>query len=305
MSPVVHVFAGSGLDRAGLKRRDRAWVEQARANSRAHLLCLREQQPFCAERADGGLEAVWLAPHALSQLEHAPEVVFLGIDREGDPCFAAALTGAPEDGLLAGLGAFEDMRGAAMRLSAPEAAMFGEAKALLDWHERHRFCARCGAASEPLEGGWKRVCPACRAEHFPRTDPVVIMLPVCGDRCVLGRQPRFPPGMWSALAGFVEPGESLEEAIARETLEEVGLVATGARYHSSQPWPFPSSLMLGFLAEVEAGELTVDREELDAARWFTRAEMLAAIEGRNREAFVPPPIAIAHWLIKAWAQEAA
>jgi NAD+ diphosphatase len=181
--------------------------------------------------------------------------------------------------------------------------MLGCAKALFDWHRRHRFCANCGAPSELAEAGWKRVCGACQAEHFPRVDPVVIMVPVIGEKCLLGRQRRFPRNMFSALAGFVEPGEAIEEAVARETKEEAGLSVTQVRYHSTQPWPFPSSLMIGCVAEVADDRESVDTEELESARWFTREEAKAMIEGRHPDCACPPPFAIAHQLLKTWAFE--
>jgi NAD+ diphosphatase len=152
------------------------------------------------------------------------------------------------------------------------------------------------------DGGWKRVCPACNAEHFPRTDPVVIMLPVRGERCLVGRQAVWPTGMWSALAGFLEPGESVEEACARELKEEAALETLSVRYHSTQPWPYPNSLMIGLIAEVAEGEATPDQTELEAVRWFTREEARALIAGEIEGAFAPPPLAIAHQLIKAWAE---
>ncbi len=160
----------------------------------------------------------------------------------------------------------------------------------------------CGQPSELGDAGWKRVCPSCSAEHFPRTDPVVIMLAVNGERCLVGRQARFPKGMWSALAGFMEPGESIEEAAARELMEEAGLVATKVIYHSSQPWPYPSSLMIGLIAEVADGEATPDQTELEAVRWFTRAEARDLVAGKIEGAFAPPPSAIAHHLIKTWSE---
>jgi NAD+ diphosphatase len=159
----------------------------------------------------------------------------------------------------------------------------------------------CGQQSEAVDGGWKRKCPACGTEHFPRTDPVAIMLAVNHDRCLLGRQASFPPGMYSALAGFMEPGESIEEACARELYEEAALRATSVRYHSSQPWPFPSNLMIGLIAQVADGEAIADQAELEAVRWFTRDEARSLMRGEFEGLSCPPPLAIAHQLIKAWA----
>ena len=179
--------------------------------------------------------------------------------------------------------------------------MLAQAKAILHYHAAHRFCARCGAPTHADHGGWRRHCPACGALHFPRTDPVVIMLPVVGERCLMGRQAAWPKGMWSALAGFLEPGETIEEACARELGEEAGLVATRVRYHSTQPWPFPNSLMIGLIAEVKDGEAKPDETELEAVRWFTRDEAAALLRGEIPGAFCPPPLAIAHQLLKSWA----
>jgi NAD+ diphosphatase len=179
--------------------------------------------------------------------------------------------------------------------------LLGEAKSLLYWHARHRFCSVCGQPSELAAAGWRRNCPACQALHFPRTDPVVIMLAVDGDRCLLGRQPRFNKGMYSALAGFLEPGETIEAAVRREIKEEAGIVVGAVHYVASQPWPFPSSLMIGCLAEALTTTIIVDPSELEDARWFTRDEVAAMFEGRHPAGLKPSnPIAIAHHLLRAW-----
>jgi NAD+ diphosphatase len=178
-----------------------------------------------------------------------------------------------------------------------------EAKALLLWHARHRFCSVCGTASRVVDGGWRRECPACGAQHFPRTDPCVIMLAVKGERCLLGRSPRFGNGMWSCLAGFIEPGESVEDAVRRETLEEAGVVCGQVAYFRSQPWPFPMSLMIGCHAEALTDTITVDESELDGARWFDREEVVAMLARRHPDGlYTPPPSAIAHHIIRAFAE---
>lgn len=178
-----------------------------------------------------------------------------------------------------------------------------EAKALLLWHSRHRFCSNCGAPSEPAEGGWRRDCPACGAQHFPRTDPCVIMLAVKGEQCLLGRSPRFGAGMWSCLAGFVEPGESIEDAVRRETVEEAGVVCGRVAYFASQPWPFPMSLMVGCHAEALTDTIAIDESELDGARWFARDEVALMLARRHPDGlYTPPSIAIAHHIIRAFVE---
>ncbi|HST92870.1 MAG TPA: NAD(+) diphosphatase, partial [Brevundimonas sp.] len=222
------------------------------------------------------------------------------------PCFAVEVEGSadPAAGSLAGLGAFHEMREAAALLSGPEAAMAGAAKSLFDWRRRHGFCAACGVESHNACGGWKRICPACSTEHFPRVDPVTIMLPVFtgGDepRCLLGRQAAWPEGRMSALAGFLEPGETIEEACAREIAEEAGLTVTAVRYHSSQPWPFPSQLMIGLIAEVGGDDARPDQTELEAVAWLTREEARACLAGTHPSIKAPPRIAIARTLLQAW-----
>jgi NAD+ diphosphatase len=183
-------------------------------------------------------------------------------------------------------------------------APLAEAKALLSWHARHRFCANCGARTEMSQAGWKRECPSCKVEHFPRTDPVAIMLAIDGDNCLLGRAGRFVQNMWSCLAGFIEPGESIEDAVRRETLEEAGITCGEVKYFRSQPWPFPMSLMIGCHARATSTKITVDRSELEDARWFTRDEVALMFVGQHPEGIsIPPPIAIAHHIIRAWVEE--
>jgi NAD+ diphosphatase len=195
------------------------------------------------------------------------------------------------------------MRSAAFVLPARDTAIAGQAKALLDWHKRHSFCPNCGHATELMDGGYRRLCPACSAEHFPRTDPVVIMLPLLGDRCLIGRNKRFPPGLYSAFAGFVEPGENMEEAVRRELMEEVNLKVGAVRYHATQPWPFPSSLMLGCYAEADNADFRIDGHEIEDARWLTKNEVRARLAHEIEDAVkLPVVIAIAHHLIRDWAQ---
>jgi NAD+ diphosphatase len=215
------------------------------------------------------------------------ELVLLGVDGDGHAVFAAD----PGDELP---GERRGLRDLAPMLSQAEGGMVAHAVGLLNWHRRHRFCANCGAPSEAREAGHVRVCPACGTQHHPRTDPVVIMLVTDGDRALLGRQAQWPAGRYSALAGFVEPGESLEEAVAREVREETGVRVDDVRYRSSQPWPFPTSLMLGFSARWAGGEPVVRDGELEDVGWFTRQ---AIVDG---DVLLPPPTAIARRLIDEW-----
>ena len=223
------------------------------------------------------------------------EHLLLGLD-DGAARFVAVPAGDPD----AALTGPADWRVLAA-LDPADAAIWGGARAVLAWHARHRFCAACGGATALSKAGWARRCPACAAEHFPRVDPVVIMLAVHGDRVLLGRQPRFPPRRYSALAGFVEPGESLEEAVRRELMEEAGVPTAAVRYLASQPWPFPSSLMVACVADATDTAITLDETELDDARWFSRVEVENAMAGQPDAVFIaPPPFAIAHTLLEHW-----
>jgi NAD+ diphosphatase len=199
-----------------------------------------------------------------------------------------------------------DLRSIAVQglVAAEHLPPLAEAKAVLGWHARHRFCPNCGAATRPVQAGWRRDCPVCHAEHFPRTDPVAIMLVILGERCVLGRSYRFAPTMWSCLAGFAEPGESIEEAVRREVLEEVGIVCGRVKYFASQPWPFPSSIMIGCHAEALSDSIVIDRGELEDARWFEREELAEMLKRRHPQGLTtPPPVAIAHHIIRSFVED--
>ena len=221
--------------------------------------------------------------------------LFLGVTPDGEAMFATE-DDDPRDGTFRGL------REVALTLPPDEAAIVATARSLFAWHARHRFCAACGAATQVVSAGWRRVCPACTTEHFPRVDPVVIMLPVRGDACLLGRQAAWPARRMAPLAGFVEPGESIEEACAREVKEEADLHAVRVRYVASQPWPFPSSLMIGLIADVE-GAGAADGVELEEVRWFTRAEARAVVSGEHPDVLPPSQYAIAHLLLSTWIDE--
>ena len=271
-------FSGPGIDRADQVRVDPLRLAEL-TGAEARQLIWRDGLPAVGE--DGRLE--WQPASATD--------LFLGI-QDGQPRFSA--TEQPHANARAAF----DTIGA---LAEDEAPLFAAALSLAWWHSRHLFCANCGASTEIERGGWSRRCTECSAQHFPRVDPVVIMLAEHDGRLLLGRQPQYPPGRYSALAGFLEPGESIEAAVARELHEEAGIRVTDVAYVASQPWPFPSSLMIGCHARAVGDELTIDRTELDDARWFTREEIAAALKGDPDAAFQPPPrFAIARTLLDHW-----
>ncbi len=241
-------------------------------------------------------------------LGHRRETVFLGLAGEA-PRFGIGLDPQAVEPLKARNDLkITDLRSIAVQglVTADHLPPIAEAKALLGWHARHRFCPNCGVPTRPVCGGWRRDCPSCKVEHFPRTDPVVIMLAIAGERCVLGRSHRFVPMMWSCLAGFAEPGESIEEAVQREVLEEVGVSCGRVRYFASQPWPFPSSLMIGCHAEAVSEKLVIDREELEDARWFDREELALMLLRKHPDGLTtPPPVAIAHHIIRSFVKDGA
>ncbi|HEX5509261.1 MAG TPA: NAD(+) diphosphatase [Pseudolabrys sp.] len=234
------------------------------------------------------------------------EMIFLGLidgtARFGigiEPKTAEALKENPE--LLV-----TDLRSIAVQglVDSDHLPPIAEAKALLHWHARHRFCPACGQSTRPVHAGWRRDCPTCETQHFPRTDPVAIMLAIDGDNCLLGRSPRFAPTMWSCLAGFVEPGESIEDAVRRETREEAGIVCGRVVYFASQAWPFPTSLMIGCHVEAKTREIIVDRSELEDARWFSKSEVEQMLMRKHPSGLTtPPPVAIAHHIVRAWIED--
>ncbi|MDR7123336.1 NAD(+) diphosphatase [Pseudotabrizicola sp. 4114] len=302
-------FGGSGLNRAAELRGDAA--AQAGMLARGRVLPVWRGKPLMQS---GGLG--WVGSDSVV-LYHAGAPVFLGFDAD-QPCFAADISDwLPEAGAEAvqagfmdqseqrhpGLPdsyAFAELRAAMLRLTPREAELAATAKAVLQWHRSHGFCAVCGAASAPVMAGWQRSCPACGAQHFPRTDPVVIMLVTHGNRALLGRSPVWPEGMYSCLAGFVEPGETVEAAVRREVWEEAGIRLGAVRYLSSQPWPFPASLMLGCAAEALTEAITLDPAELEHALWVTREDMVSVMAGTHPLIKPARKGAIAHFLIQNW-----
>lgn len=206
----------------------------------------------------------------------------------------------PEAAPFADLGAYMPIREAAATIAKDDLAIIGHGRWVFEWHRKHRFCANCGAATDMKNGGAKRVCASCESEHFPRTDPVAIVLAVHEGACLLGRGPHFPPGFLSALAGFVEAAETPEEAAKRELFEEAGVTLNDIRYQFSQPWPFPNSMMMGFIADAEGRALTLDKTEIEEARWIDKADIAGALAGEERDFFAPPKFTIARQLLERW-----
>ena len=275
-------FTGAGLDRADALRAHPDRIAALADGPGARLLDWDNGAP--ALDAAGRLR--W------SAVAGAPPL-FLGLDGDS-PCFSPLPDGAAPIDARAHFGLLG-------LLDPRDAPTFAAALSLANWHRRHLFCSVCGRPTEPNRGGWSRACGTCAAEHYPRVDPVVIMLAEHDGSLLLGRQPHYPPGRYSALAGFVEPGETIEAAVARELHEEAGIAVRDVRYVASQPWPFPSTLMIGATATALDARLVIDHDELDDARWFTRAEIAAALGGEAGAAFVaPPPFAIARTLIEHW-----
>lgn len=302
-------FGGSGLDRHAILRRDAAGLHAA--SVRGTVLPIWRGKPLFA-----GESLAWV-PAGHPVLALAGPLVFLGLD-DSTPRFAADLSDwspeagadAPETGFfdptvqrhpsLPDTHGFAELRGAMTALTPREAELAATAKALLQWHRSHGFCSTCGARSDMAQGGWQRTCPACGTQHFPRTDPVVIMLVTHGNSVLLGRSPGWPEGTYSLLAGFVEPGETVEAAVRREVLEEAGVTCGAVSYLASQPWPFPASLMMGMRTEALTRDIRLDPEELEAARWVTREELVQAFAGRHPDIRPSRKGAIAHFILRNW-----
>lgn len=298
-------YAGSALDRLSEQRGDVALVESLRAHARNFVLA---GESFLLAKRGEGFDA-GLTNDEAARAGEPLETALIGKDEKGRGHFARAIPPERIDEIkVRGDFIVVDLRSIALQGLVPpeDLSTLATAKALLFWHERHRFCSNCGKPTKPAQAGWRRDCATCSAQHFPRTDPCVIMLAVHGEQCLLARQTRFPPGMWSALAGFVEPGESIEEAVRRETLEEAGLPAGRVAYFASQPWPFPMSIMIGCFVEAKSDKLKIDEVELEAARWVTKDECRLLLTGKHpARFFAPPPLAIAHHLIKAYVERGA
>jgi NAD+ diphosphatase len=293
---VTHV-----LDRAAhLRGNDEKLLAlESHRDARAYVIY---RDSLVAKQEPGG-------PRVLLRIDEAlkfganPGTIFLGL-RDGAPIFGMGIAAAAVEKLLTGQEAVvTELRGMAMQGVVPpeQLSAIAMAKSMVTWHQRHGFCANCGTRTGMKEGGWKRDCPNCKAEHFPRTDPVVIMLVTSGDKCLLGRQKQFLPGMYSCLAGFVEAAETIEDAVRREIFEESGIRCTDVNYYMTQPWPYPSSLMIGCTARATSEDIVVDRTELEDARWFDRDEATLMIKRQHPDGLAGPhPFAIAHHLLGRW-----
>ena len=279
-------FTGAGLDRADRFRLDEARLAELAASLEARLLRLAGLDPELDEEGRLGWDG-------MAGIE---EHIFLGL-REGAPLFAPLVRAEPGQRAWSVFALLN-------RMAAEDAAVWGTARSLIEWHNRHLYCGACGSATAAFRGGWGRRCGGCGLEHFPRVDPVVIMLAEHGGRVLLGRQPQYPAGRYSALAGFVEPGESIEEAVARELFEEAGLAVSDVRYVASQPWPFPGQLMIACTARAAGDEIRLDTDELEDAIWVDREGVGAALAGDPGAPFLAPPhFAIAHTLLRQWAKD--
>ncbi|MBI5127929.1 MAG: NAD(+) diphosphatase [Rhodopseudomonas palustris] len=297
-------FVSNILDRAAHLRGDDAklMAMEDKSDTRAYVV---HRDSLVVKHEDGGPRALLSIKEALA-LGANPGTIFLGL-RDGAAVFGMGIGAAAVETLVtrsdAGLA---ELRGMAMQGQLPpeQLSAIAQAKSLVNWHQRHGYCANCGTRTAMSQGGWKRDCPTCKAEHFPRTDPVVIMLVTSGEKCLLGRQKQFPAGMYSCLAGFVEAAETIEDAVRREILEESGIRCSDVRYYMTQPWPYPSSLMIGCTAVATTEDITVDLTELEDARWFSRDEAALMMKREHPDGLAGPhPFAIAHHLVGRWLEQ--
>jgi NAD+ diphosphatase len=287
-------FLSAVHDRIARQRADPAWLASARSDPLNRLILFIDERPLLRIAEAGAAELVTIGVN-----DHPGELVLIGRDDRNRLLFAAAVD---PDSALARTSSAVDLRSVALQglLAEPELAQLAQARSLLTWHARNGFCANCSSRTTLEDAGYRRHCPACQANHFPRTDPVAIIVVRHDGRLLLGRQPSFQPGIYSALAGFIEPGETIEDAARREVFEEAAIRVGDVRYIASQPWPFPSSLMIGLVGEGLTTDVTIDAAELEDARWFDAAEVVAMLERRHPDGLnVPQPFAIAHHLILA------
>ena len=304
-------FASGDWNRAAHLRSDNVYLSNAKGDSTTRVMLMHKGKPLVSGEAsakelgpgesppESKREILWAGGAALSMFPTSPSL-FLGQETDGTALFALDLS-LDENPQFDGA-SFEDARAAGASLMDDESRMMATARSIFAWHEKHRFCSNCGTSTYVAEAGWKRICAACGAEHFPRVDPVAIMLAVHGDKCLLGRQASWPKGFWSCLAGFIEPGETPEQGAARELLEEAGIRTQGhARYLFSQPWPFQSNLMIGLIMDADNTDITVDETEIEQAQWFSRDDVQKMLEGNHPDLFLPPRLAVARHIIDYWA----
>ena len=300
---ISHVYSGNPVDRGEKERRDDQWIAHKSKDSSSKFLPLLDLNVLVTDGGDDGLG--WVGAADLERLEVDADPMFLG-SLDGDAHFVVDIS--DQEKAVAELSEgngfrFVDARSVTEILSGPDSGIVAQARAQINWHNRNGFCSICGNETLVKRGGQVRLCSNCEVETYPRTDPVVIVVVSDGDRCLLGQSRRgrlARTNTYSALAGFVDQGESIEEAVAREVMEEAGIQVGQVRYHSSQPWPFPSSLMIGCHADAATTEINFDDDEMNDVKWFTRDEVVLALEGRSETLAVPQPIAIAHHLIRAW-----
>ncbi len=300
-----HIFSTNPFNRAEVERRDPSWLAQALKDPDSLFLPFHRLNVLVRRQSDVSADLVWRSSASLPVADANSPPVLLGLS-DGVPHFAYDLSHVHEPQRALALDEeyrFEDCRTAAASLPMPSTGIVAQARSQLAWHRDHRYCGVCGAETFASRGGQARHCESCERDHFPRTDPVAIMLIVNGDECLLG-QPKGPlvrTGMYSALAGFIDQGETIEEAVRREVMEEAGIRVGAVSYHSSQPWPFPSSLMIGCHARATSLEIKMDGKEMHDVRWCNRSEVRDALGNNSPTLKVPGPIAIAHHLIAAWA----
>ncbi|MBV1706746.1 MAG: NAD(+) diphosphatase [Hyphomicrobiales bacterium] len=294
-------FAFNPLNRLSERREDASYIASLRRDPQARSFVQ------CGDQIVLHQHQALMALGEVEDLGTPRQSAFLGLHQQVPWFFTLFGQSEAETLIQRGLELTELRRLLVEGLLAPEQlGALGQGKSLMHWHRGHRYCGRCGQETTVEAAGWRRTCPNCGHLSFPRTDPVVIMLAVHGHRCLLGRQPRFPAGMYSCLAGFLEPGETIEDAVRRELREEAGVRTGAVTYHSSQPWPFPGSLMIGALAQAQDDALILDHDELEDARWFTRDEAAKILAGQHDGAITsPPPGAIAHQILKSWVEDTA
>jgi NAD+ diphosphatase len=295
-------YVGACHQRAAEHRGDAGWIAARLADPKSRIIDFHGDRPAIAVDGAQGPAIAWSRGGAVKTPVAGVPAVFLGLDGEARALFARLVSETAEASPGAGAAKLIDLRSLAIQglVPAGELGLIAQAHTLLAWHQRHRFCANCGAGTDAVDGGYRRHCGHCGRDHFPRTDPVAIMVVKDGERLLLGRQKQFAPGVYSALAGFMEPGETIEDCARREIHEESGIRVGKIAYHASQPWPFPANLMIGLIGEAQTTDIVIDRTELEDVRWFDRAEALAMLADAHPDGLkVPTPMAIAHHLMRA------